>query len=45
MKFLKSDVSRNFAIGFIAGALIVVSHFNPKLAAEIVPQAIASIVV
>ncbi|MGB3737894.1 MAG: hypothetical protein WA948_00920 [Pontixanthobacter sp.] len=41
MKLLKSDLSRNFAIGFVAGALIVLFQFDPGFADSIIPQAIA----
>lgn len=29
MDFLKSDLARNFGIGFVVGALIVVFQVNP----------------
>ncbi|MGB7407905.1 MAG: hypothetical protein WA908_05320 [Pontixanthobacter sp.] len=44
MKLLKSDLSRNFAIGFIAGALIIVFQVNPDIAQQIVPEAMAGTV-
>lgn len=38
MDFLKSDLSRNFAIGFFVGALIVVFQINP----DFLPEAMAA---
>ncbi len=43
MKLLKSDLSRNFMIGFIAGTMIALFQFNPDLAHSMVPQTVASI--
>lgn len=42
MTFLKSEVTRLFAIGFLAGSLIVAASTGPELWNEIVPQAIAA---
>ena len=42
MNFLKSDLSRNFAIGFVIGALLVVFQLNPDVANQLVPDAIAA---
>ncbi|WP_202392103.1 hypothetical protein [Pontixanthobacter gangjinensis] len=44
MNFLKSDLSRNFAIGFAVGTLIVVFQLNPDIASQLVPDAIAATV-
>ncbi len=38
MDFLKSDLTRNFGIGFFVGALIVVFQISP----DFLPQAIAA---
>lgn len=42
MKFLSSDLSRNFAIGFVLGALIVAFQISPDLGSQIVPEAVAA---
>lgn len=42
MKFLKSDLPRNFAIGFITGALVIAFQMNPELSDQLIPQAIAA---
>lgn len=42
MAFLKSDIARNFAIGFLIGGLIVFAQTGPDMWAEIVPQAVAA---
>ncbi|MFZ1741839.1 MAG: hypothetical protein WAT93_03240 [Pontixanthobacter sp.] len=41
---MKSDIYRNFAIGFVAGALIVALQINPDFASQIMPDAIAATV-
>lgn len=41
MSFLKSDLSRNFAIGFVIGALIVAFQLSPEALTSI-PQAVAA---
>lgn len=38
MDFLKSDLARNFGIGFVVGALIVVFQVNP----DFLPAAVAA---
>ncbi len=43
MSFLKSDLSRNFAIGFFIGAVIVVLQLSPE-ALTAIPQAVAGTV-
>lgn len=44
MSFLKSDLSRNFAIGFVVGGLIVAFQISPDLGADIIPQALAGVI-
>ena len=41
MNLLKSDLPRNFAIGFVVGALIVAFQISPDLATQLVPEAFA----
>ena len=43
MSFLKSDLSRNFVIGFAIGALIVEFQLSPEALTSI-PQAVAATV-
>lgn len=42
MSFLKSDLSRSFAIGFIVGALIVAFQISPDLGNQLVPGVVAA---
>ena len=42
MQFLKSDLSRNFAIGFFLGALIVAFQISPDLGSQLLPEAVAA---
>lgn len=44
MRLFKSDLYRNFAIGFVVGAAIVGAQAGPELWTEIVPQAQAQTV-
>ena len=44
MSILKSDLSRNFAIGFFLGGLIVAFQISPDLGAQLVPEAVAAVV-
>jgi len=39
MRLFKSDLYRNFAIGFAVGTLIVGAQAGPQLWDELVPQA------
>ncbi|MGN6497403.1 MAG: hypothetical protein ACTHK5_08695 [Tsuneonella sp.] len=39
MRLFKSDLYRNFAAGFVLGALIVGAQIGPDRWGEIVPQA------
>ena len=39
MRLFKSDLYRNFAIGFVVGTLIVGAQAGPQIWDEIVPQA------
>ena len=39
MRLFKSDLYRNFAIGFIAGTAIVGAQAGPELWSQVVPQA------
>ena len=41
MRFLTSDLTRNFAIGFAIGALALLTQFSPDTLTAI-PQAIAA---
>ena len=42
MRLFKSDLYRNFAIGFAAGALIVGVQAGPQLWDQVLPQAQAA---
>lgn len=42
MTFMKSDLPRSFAIGFLAGALIVAFHISPDLGSQLLPEAVAA---
>jgi len=42
MSILKSDLSRNFAIGFFVGTLIVAFQISPDLGAGLLPEAVAA---
>ncbi|GEM_PF-3883938 len=42
MKLLRSDLARNFSIGFLAGSLIVLGVMAPDLLTQIVPEAAAA---
>ena len=42
MKLLRSDLARNFSIGFLVGSLIVLGQIGPDLWRQIVPEAIAA---
>nr|WP_161593716.1 hypothetical protein [Parerythrobacter lutipelagi] len=44
MNFLKSDLTRNFAIGFLAGALIMLAQIGPDLIGSPIPAAAAETV-
>ena len=44
MRLFKSDLYRNFAIGFVAGAMIVGVQAGPEFWNQIVPQAQAQTV-
>jgi hypothetical protein len=44
MDFLKSDLMRNFAIGFIAGALILFAQSGPQIFGSAIPEAQAQAV-
>jgi hypothetical protein len=39
MRLFKSDLYRNFAIGFVGGALLVGAQAGPELWDQIIPQA------
>lgn len=39
MDFLKSDLTHNFAIGFIAGALILFAQAGPEMFGSAIPEA------
>lgn len=39
MEFLKSDLMRNFAIGFVAGALFLFAQSGPEIPDAAIPQA------
>ena len=41
MSFLKSDLTRNFAIGFAAGALMLLFQIGPDMAQAALPEAAA----
>lgn len=43
MRLLSSDLSRNFAIGFLIGAAVVVLQMSPESASAI-PQALAAVI-
>ncbi len=43
MSFFKSDLSRNFAIGFAAGALVIALQISPELVGQIVTDTVAAI--
>ena len=43
MKLFKTDLFRNFAIGFVAGAILVVLQTGPDIVGAIVPQAEAAV--
>lgn len=40
MNLIKTDLFRNFAIGFVLGGLIVCAQISPELLPEIAPQAL-----
>ncbi|QYU69984.1 hypothetical protein J4558_07670 [Leptolyngbya sp. 15MV] len=42
MKILKTDLTRNFAIGFLIGGLIVMAQMGPELWHEVIPHAAAA---
>jgi len=42
MTFIKSDLARNFGIGFIVGAMIVVFQVSPDLGSALLPEAFAA---
>ena len=42
MKILKTDLTRNFAIGFLIGGLIVMAQMGPDLWQQVVPAAQAA---
>ncbi|MEP2735390.1 MAG: hypothetical protein ABJP34_03750 [Erythrobacter sp.] len=42
MGFFKSDLYRNFAIGFVLGACVVVASAAPDWQAEFAPKAFAA---
>lgn len=42
MSIFKTDMPRNFAIGFFFGALIVAFQISPDLGGQIVPEAVAA---
>ncbi len=39
MDFLKSDLMRNFTIGFVAGALFLFAQSGPEMPEAAIPQA------
>lgn len=41
MSIFKTDMPRNFAIGFMLGAVIVAFQINPDLISETIPAAVA----
>ena len=43
MKLFKTDLFRNFAIGFVAGAILVVLKTGPDIVGAIVPHAEAAV--
>ncbi|MXO91521.1 hypothetical protein [Pontixanthobacter aquaemixtae] len=42
MSIFKTDMPRNFAIGFFVGALIVAFQISPELGQQIIPEAVAA---
>ena len=42
MSFFKSDLARNFAIGFVVGAFIVAFQISPDLGSQLIPDAVAA---
>jgi len=42
MRLFKSDLPRNFAIGFAVGAAIAVWHVAPQMGDSVIPQAQAA---
>ena len=43
MRLFKTDLFRNFAIGFVAGAILVAFQAGPDIVGAIVPQAEAAV--
>jgi len=41
MNFLKSDLARQFGIGFVIGILIVAFQISPDLGSQLLPEAVA----
>ncbi|MXP47790.1 hypothetical protein GRI43_10390 [Altererythrobacter luteolus] len=44
MSFFKSDLARNFAIGFAVGAFFVAFQISPDLGSQLIPDAVAATV-
>lgn len=44
MSLLKSDLTRNFALGFFLGGLIVAFQISPDLGLQLVPEAVAAVI-
>ncbi|NMW32527.1 hypothetical protein HKD42_10685 [Altererythrobacter sp. RZ02] len=44
MSLLKSDLTRNFALGFVLGGLIVAFQISPDLGSQLVPEAVAAVI-
>ncbi len=42
MTFLKSDLARNFGIGFIVGTFIVAFQISPDLGSQLIPEVVAA---
>ncbi len=42
MRLFKTDLPRNFAIGFVVGAAIAVWHIAPQMSESAIPQAQAA---
>ncbi len=42
MAFFKSDLARNFTIGFVLGTCLVGVSAGPEIWDEVIPQAIAA---
>ncbi|WP_209348995.1 hypothetical protein [Pontixanthobacter sp. CEM42] len=42
MSIFKTDMPRNFAIGFLVGAFIVAFQISPELGNQLLPEAVAA---